>query len=74
MTEYSTISHCINEMKGNFIGTVILASDLKAGSKNGRDWTRKNFTIEDEGGKVTYVAWNENIQKLEVGKLYCCRS
>lgn len=70
MTDFKTIEQCKSEMKGNFIGTVISQGDLKSGTKDGRDWTKKNFLIEDATSSIEITAWNEDIQKLKVGGKY----
>lgn len=57
-------------MNGAFIGTVIAQSDLASGTRDGKDWTKKNYTIEDSGDRVTLTAWGENIGKVKVGCKY----
>lgn len=70
MTEFISLSDARQAMKGNFVGTVMAISDLKAGSKDGKDWTNKRITIEDTTARITLTAWNDEIKLFEHGKTY----
>ena len=71
MTNFGSIAAARQTMKGSFIGKVISAGDLKSGTTDdGKDWTNKQFRIEDSSGKITLTAWGEEIKLFEVGKTY----
>jgi len=70
MAEFITLADARQAMKGSFIGTVIKAGDLKSGTTNGKDWTKKNFTIEDVTGQVELTAWGDEINRVKVGCKY----
>jgi hypothetical protein len=57
-------------LKGSFKGIITKASDLKSGTKDGKDWSRKIFIIEDDTDTADLVAWGDEIKKFEVGKTY----
>ncbi len=70
-TDYIKIKQCKEEMKGSFVGIVIKAGDLKSGTTNGKDWTMKNFTIEDDSDSVELTAWDsDEIEQLKLGNTY----
>jgi len=57
LTDFTSIVECTKNMKGAFVGTVMAQSDLSSGTdKNGKDWTKKNFTIEDTTGRISLTA------------------
>jgi len=56
--------------QGNFIATVISIGNLSAGSKDEKDWTKKNITIEDVSERITFAAWDDEIKLFELGKTY----
>jgi len=64
------ISEARDAMKGSFVGTIRSAGDLKSGTKDGRDWTKKVFIIEDDSTAVDMVAWGDDISKFKVGNRY----
>ncbi len=70
MTDFTPIKEVIATRKGNIKGVVIRQSDLKSGTKNGNDWSRKTFTIQDASGDIEITAFNEEIQFLKVGQCY----
>jgi len=71
MTEFSSIKECLENHKGNFIGTVIHKGDLKSGTgKDGKDWQRRDYILEDTTGQVNLTAWEDNINIVEYGKTY----
>ncbi|TFF89363.1 MAG: DUF2240 family protein [Promethearchaeota archaeon] len=39
-------------------------------SKSGEDYRIGDFLVADETGCITLTAWNEDIEKIEVGKVY----
>lgn len=69
-TEFLTLKECIEAQKGSFIGVVIKESALSAGSKDGSDWTKKTYTIQDTTANIDLVAWNEDVNKIKVGCKY----
>lgn len=69
-TEFVTIKEAVDANKGNFIGTVIKQSELKSGTKNGRDWTRRIFTIQDATSEVELTCFGDEIQFFKVGGKY----
>lgn len=57
--------------KGSFIGTVIKQGDLKSGTtKDGKDWTKKVFTLEDDSDSIEITTWDEEIKLFKVGNKY----
>jgi len=70
-TNFKTISEAKNELKGSFIGTIIKIGELKSGTKNGKDWTKKIFTVEDATASVELVCWGTTeIEKFKQGYKY----
>ena len=69
-SEFLKIVDAKNALKGSFKGAVIHAGDLKSGTKNGKDWTKKIFTIEDDTASVDLVAWDSEITNFKVGYVY----
>jgi len=69
-TLFLTLEECIVRQKGSFIGVVIKESALSAGSKDGNDWTKKTFTIQDVTANIDLIAWNEEVTKIKVGCKY----
>lgn len=67
---FLTIAKAREAMKGSFVGTIRSAGDLKSGTKDGRDWTKKVFIIEDDSTAVDMVAWGDDISKFKVGNRY----
>ena len=71
MTDFITIVAGVKSLKGDVAGTIINAGDLKSGtSKEGADWSRKDFVIQDESGLLKVSAWNEDIAKFKIGSMY----
>lgn len=70
MSELKSISDCIEAKKGSFIGVVISAGDLKSGTKDDKDWSRKSFIIEDNTARITAVMWNNDVNALKLGQKY----
>ena len=70
-TEFLKILDAKNALKGSFIGVVIKAGDLKSGTTNGKDWTKKIFTVQDDSADADLVAWGAaEIEKFKVGYKY----
>ncbi len=69
-TEFIKISEAKEQLKGSFIGTVIKAGDLKSGTKDGRDWTKKVFTVQDDSADTDLVTWGDDIKLFSVGEKY----
>lgn len=69
-TDYITIKEAKSLKKGSFIGVVIKQGDLKSGTKDDRDWTKKTYTIQDATDEVILTAWGEEISMLKVGNKY----
>lgn len=69
-TEFIKISEAKEQLKGSFIGTVIKAGDLKSGTTNGSDWTKKVFTVQDDSADADLVAWGDEIKQFTVGHKY----
>ncbi|MEK0347047.1 MAG: hypothetical protein QQN44_01800 [Nitrosopumilus sp.] len=71
MTEdFVKIKEAKEALKGSFKGIIIKAGDLKSGTSNGKDWTKKTFTIEDESGTADLVAWGEEVSQFKIGYKY----
>jgi len=70
MTDFIPITEAIETRKGAFKGVVVKQSDLKSGTNNGDDWSRKIFTLEDQSGQIEITAWSEEIQFFELGQFY----
>ena len=71
MTEtFIKIAEAKEVLKGSFIGTIIKAGDLKSGTKDGRDWTKKVFTVQDDSEEAELVAWGDEIKTFSVGHKY----
>lgn len=69
-TEFLKIVDAKEALKGSFKGAVIKAGDLKSGTKNGKDWTKKIFTIEDDTASVDLVAWDSEVADFKIGYVY----
>lgn len=70
-TNFLTIKECVAAKKGSFIGVVVKQGDLKSGTTNGKDWTKKTFTIQDTTADVILTAWgDEEISRFKVGNKY----
>ena len=70
MTEFVSIKEAIENHKGNFKGSCIKASELKAGTGKNGDWTMKKFTLQDPSGQVEIACFNEEINFFKVGEFY----
>lgn len=68
--DFIKIAEAKQALKGSFIGTIIKTGDLKSGTKDGRDWTKKVFTIQDDSGDADLVCWGDEIKLFEVGHKY----
>jgi len=69
--EFLSINDAKTALKGSIKGVIIEAKDLKSGTtKTGKDWTRKDFTIEDKSGSVRLTAWGEDTNKFKLGYTY----
>lgn len=68
--DFVEIKEAKEALKGSFKGIIIKAGDLKSGTKNGKDWTKKIFIIEDESGQVDLVTWDDEIKNFSVGYTY----
>ena len=69
-TEFLKIADAKTALKGSFKGIIIKAGDLKSGTSNGKDWTKKIFTIEDESGTAELVTWGEEVSQFKMGYKY----
>ena len=69
-TDFTKIEDAKKALKGSFKATVIKVGDLKSGTKNGKDWTKKVFTLEDDTDNVELVAWDDEISNFKLGYLY----
>ena len=76
MTDFVTIKEGIrlfledNKRNPSFIGTVYAQSDLRSGTKDGRDWTNRTFTIEDSTDEIELTAWGDEIKLIKIGYKY----
>lgn len=70
MTEFVSIANVKETHKGNFKGSCISQTELKAGSGTKGDWTMKKFTIQDASGEIEIAAFNEEINFFKVGNFY----
>lgn len=68
--DFVKIKEAKEALKGSFKGVIIKAGDLKSGTSNGKDWTKKTFTIEDESGGADLVAWGEEVSQFKLGYTY----
>ncbi len=68
--EIQPIKDCKEALKGSFKGIIIKAGDLKSGTKDGKDWSRKIFTIQDGSDTAELVTWGDEIKNFEVGRTY----
>jgi hypothetical protein len=68
--EFIKIADAKNVLKGSFRGIIIKSGDLKSGTSNGKDWTKKIFTIQDDSGDADLVAWGDEIANFKVGYKY----
>jgi len=69
-SEFLKIADAKTALKGSFKGVITKAGDLKSGTKNGKDWTKKVFTITDDTGEADLVAWGDEISQFKVGYTY----
>ena len=69
-TEFVSIKEATAALKGSIKAIVINESDLKSGTTNGKDWTKRSFTIEDSSGRIEMTIWNEDVKKFKVGYTY----
>ena len=69
-TEFIPIKDATAALKGSIKAIVIKESDLKAGTTNNKDWTKRTFTLEDPSGSIEITTWNEDIKKFKVGYTY----
>lgn len=69
-TIFVNIEDVLDLNKGSFKGTCISQSDLKSGTKDGKDWLMKKFTLEDTTGTIQITAWSEEIKLFKVGLFY----
>jgi len=77
MSEFPTIKECIQaflkdptDKNHAFICTVIKASDLKSGTGDKGDWTKKVFTVEDATDQIDITLWGKNVDLLKLGYKY----
>jgi len=69
--DFIKIADCKTALKGSFKGVIIKQGDLKSGTtKDGKDWTKKVFTIGDDSGEADLVAWGDEIKLFSVGSTY----
>jgi len=68
--EFLKIAEAKQALKGSFIGTIIKAGDLKSGTKDGRDWTKKVYIIQDDSADAELVTWGDEIKLFSVGHKY----
>ena len=43
---------------------------MKSGTKDGRDWTKKVFTVQDDSADAELVTWGDEIKLFSVGHKY----
>lgn len=70
MADFLTIAEAKAAMKGSFVGVVITAGDLKSGTKDGKDWSKKVYQIQDATATVPLTTWNDDIAKFKIGGKY----
>ncbi len=69
-TDFITIKEAKEAYKGSFIGTVIKVSEPKSGNKNGRNWTMKIFTIQDETDSIDITCFGDEVNLFKMGNKY----
>jgi len=70
-TDFIKIVDAKNVLKGSFKGTIIHVGDLKSGTTNGKDWTKKIFIIQDDSADAELVCWGAaEIEKFKMGCVY----
>ncbi len=69
-TEFIPIKDATATLKGSIKAIVTKESDLKAGTTNGKDWTKRSFTLEDSSGSIEITTWNDDTKKFKVGYSY----
>ncbi len=70
MSDFINIAEARQNLKGSITGIIIKETDLKAGTSNGKDWTKKTFTIQDESDTIDITTWGEDTNKFKVGLVY----
>lgn len=70
MSEFLSIANVKETRKGSFKGTCIKATDLDSGTKNGKDWTKKVYTLQDPSGDIELTCWGDEIKLFEVGQFF----
>lgn len=70
MTEFVSIKEAAEIHKGDFKGSCIKATELKAGTGAKGDWTMKKFTLQDPSGQLEIACFNEEINFFKVGQFY----
>jgi len=68
--DFVNIAAAKEALKGSFKGIIVKAGDLKSGTKDGKDWTKKNFIIQDETGQADLVTWGDEVSQFKVGYTY----
>jgi len=69
-TEIITIKEAKANLKGAIKATVVKVGDLNAGSKNGKDWTNRKFTLDDGSEIIDITCWNDDTKKFQLGVTY----
>ncbi len=65
-----TIQDSRADKKGEFIAVCLKVGDLKSGTKNGRDWSMRNITVQDASETTELTLWTEDIDACKVGGKY----
>lgn len=71
MSDYITIAEAAKALKGNIIVHVVSLAGLKQGTtKTGEPYSMQEAVVKDNSGPITLQLWNDDIGKLEAGKVY----
>ena len=65
-----SIAECIADKKGDFQAVCRSKGPLQSGTKDGKDWTKRLFTLQDSSGEIVLTAWNDQCDIMEEGKNY----
>ncbi len=59
--------------KGEFVAVCLKVGDLKSGTSSGRDWTRRQVTVQDASATTDLTLWGEDVNAMQVGAKYKCK-
>ena len=65
-----SIKDATQAKKGSIVGTIKSAGEISTGVTNGKEWSRRDFVIEDASGSVTLTVWGDEINDIDLGKRY----